>query len=108
MTDETAKTILRGILKYTDKPVSGFVSLDGYQGAPGYIVQGDGKFFFEIPRDVVKQLNELNAGPDHQLYAFKSGGGTIVVPFELAENSEIEISINFEDKKHEIKTRRHE
>lgn len=106
MADEAEKIILRGTLKCSNKPVSGFISLDGYQGAPGYTVQQDGRFLFEIPREAVDHLNELNDGSNHQLYAFKFGGGTVVIPIELDENSESEISIDFDNKKYEIKTRR--
>ncbi|MBI5034056.1 MAG: hypothetical protein HZB51_26340 [Chloroflexi bacterium] len=108
MEDESGETVLKGILKCTDRPVQGFISLDGYQGAPGYQVRDDGRFLFEIPIAVAQQLHELNDGPNHRLYVFKTGGGSIVIPIELVENSESEISIDFDSNKYEINIRRYE
>lgn len=76
--------------------VEGFVSFEGYQGAPGIIVGEDGIFIFELDKSSLENR-------DYTLYVFEKGfsGWPAILLNPLSSDKTI-LNINVETKMYEI------
>ena len=90
--------MLSGLLISNQGPVEGFISIDGYHGAPGILVGPDGKFKVDIDDESVQDK-------DFTVYVFGKGWpGGPEIPVNFVRLGSVYIEINVETRFYTIQS----